>query len=294
MSADSGRSDSGRSGSGRSDSSLAYRRNPLRMAVSGGLWRGAWYLLGYVFVVGWVLFAAAFTAVTTAAVLAVTVAGIPLLTATAAVLRGCANVERVRLRQVFTGPVRGQYRSVAGQGIVARARIRWRDGATWRDLAYLIGLWAPLFALDTAVLTVWLTFLAGITVPVWYWAPKSTGVIGYTNGTAQHGLALGYFPHGPHGPGAHGIFVDALPSALLVAAICLILFLLFNYVLVATARAHASVARALLRAPADPLAEAKDVLARPGPIPPLQNVSPAGIPDGATVITAGTDSAAGR
>jgi hypothetical protein len=259
---------------GRSGSRLTYRRNPLRLAVSGGLWRSAWYLLGYVFVVGWLLFAAAFSAVTTAAVLAVTVAGIPLLTATAAVLRGCANVERGRLRQVFTEPVRGRYEPVAGQGIMARARIRWQDRATWRDLAYLIGLWVPLAVLDTVVLAVWLSFLAGVTVPAWYWAPTGTGVIGYTNGIARHGLAFGYFPHGPHGAGAKGIFVDTLPSALLVAAIFLILFLLFNYVLVATARAHASVARALLRAPADPLAEAKDVLARPGPIPPLQIVSP--------------------
>jgi hypothetical protein len=278
---------------GRSGSRLAYRRNPLRLAVSGGLWRSAWYLLGYVLVVGWLLFAAAFTAVTTAAVLAVTVAGIPLLTATAAVLRGCANVERARLRQVFTGPVRGRYEQVAGQGIIGRARIRWRDRATWRDLAYLIGLWAPLFALDTAVLTVWLTFLAGITVPFWYRTLQGTGVVGYTNGTARHGLALGYFPHGPHGAGAEGIFVDALPSALLVAAISLILFLLFNYVLVATARAHASVARALLRAPADPLAEAKDVLARPGPIPPRQTVSPAAAAPAVASGAAGGESSAG-
>jgi hypothetical protein len=63
--------------------------------------------------------------------------------------------------------------------------------------------------------------------------------------------------------------VDTLPKALLLAAVCLVLFLLFNYVLVATARAHAVVAAALLRAPADPLAEAKAVLAHPGPIPPL-------------------------
>ena len=41
------------------------------------------------------------------------------------------------------------------------------------------------------------------------------------------------------------------------------------YVLVITARAHAAVARSLLRGPTDPLAEAKDVLAGPGPLGPL-------------------------
>ena len=49
-------------------------------------------------------------------------------------------------------------------------------------------------------------------------------------------------------------------------AICLVLFLAFNYVLVATARLHATVARALLHAPEDPLREAKEVLSRPGPL----------------------------
>jgi hypothetical protein len=40
-------------------------------------------------------------------------------------------------------------------------------------------------------------------------------------------------------------------------------------VVMATARAHARVARALLRAPGDPLAAAKDVLAHPGPLESL-------------------------
>ena len=44
------------------------------------------------------------------------------------------------------------------------------------------------------------------------------------------------------------------------------LFLLFNYVLVLTARMHARVAGALLRAPGDPLADAKEVLTHPGPL----------------------------
>jgi hypothetical protein len=243
--------------------------NPLRLAFSPSPWRGAWYLAGYVFVIGWVLCAVAFLAVGAAGLFAVTIAGLPLLAGAAWVLRGCANVERARLRQVFTEPVLGGYRTVAKAGLVAQATTRWRDQATWRDCAYLVGLWGPLAALDLAVLTIWLVFLAMITVPAWYWAVRNTSPIGYSNGAPAHGLVLGYFPHGPHGPGSWGFYIDTLPKALLLGAISLVLFLLFNYVLVATARAHANVARALLHAPADPLAEAKDVLARPGPIPPL-------------------------
>jgi hypothetical protein len=249
------------------DLRLSARRNPLSLAISGSVWRSAWFLMVYIFASGWLLFATSLTVVTTAAALSVTIAGIPLLAAAAGALRGCANAERLRLRQVFTQPVRGRYRPVTGKGIFAQARTRWLDRATWRDLAYLLGLWGPLFVLDTVVFTVWLVFLLGITMPIWYWAPETT----FNNGVSAHGLQFGYFPNGPGGSGGHGLYVDTLPKALFAAAVCLVLFLLFNYVLVATARMHANVARAMLRAPADPLAEAKDVLAHPGP---LQSLTP--------------------
>jgi hypothetical protein len=256
---------------------LRRYRNPLRLVVSGDLRRALWYLTGYVFAVGWVLFAAGLTATVTAAAFAVTLAGIPLLIAAAEVLRWCADVERARLRHVLSEPISGGYRQVSGTGLISRAKARWRDPATWRDVAYLIGLWGPLFVLDTTVLSVWLTFLAGITLPIWYWAPWQT-----IHGVRYHGYQLGYFPHGPNGPGGVGLYVDTLPKALLAAAVCAILFLLFSYVVVITARAHASAARSLLRAPTDPLAEAKEVLAGPGPLGPLQkkiqNGSPAGHP----------------
>ena len=252
---------------------LRLHRNPLRLAVSPSLWRAAWFLAAYVFAVGWVLFAVALTATVTAVALLITLAGIPLLVAAAAVLRWCADVERGRLRQVLAGPVRAGYRP-ASAGLLAEARARWQDPATWRDVAYLVGLWAPLFVLDTIVLSVWLTFLAGVTLPAWYWAPRGNAGLGYTSPTTVHGVPLGYFPHGPHGPGGVGWYVDSLPRALLAAAGFLILFLIFSYAVVATARAHASVARVLLRAPADPLAPAKEVLAGPGPLGPLHNRRP--------------------
>jgi hypothetical protein len=260
-----------RAGAIASGTRLRLYRNPLRLAVSASPWRAAWYLAVYVFVTGWVLFSVAFTTAVTAAVFAITLAGIPLLAGAAAVLRGCAEVERVRLRRVLTEPTRGGYRPVTGKGIVAQVKTRWRDRAAWRDLAYLIGLWLPLFILDTIVFSVWLTFLAGITLPAWYWAPRGNAGIGYTSPTTIHGVSLGYFPHGPHGRGAVGLYVDTLPKALLAAAGFCVLFLIFNYVLVITARAHVAVARSLLRAPADPLAEAKEVLAGPGPLGRLQD-----------------------
>jgi hypothetical protein len=244
-------------------SRLRVGRNPLRLAVSPGLWAGVWFLLAYQ-VAGWVLFGIAFLAVGVTALLAITIAGLPMLIATGAALRGCATFERARLHTVFTEPVRGRYQRLAGPGIIARVRTQWRDPATWRDIAYLLGMFVPLVVMDFVVLVVWLTFLAGVTLPLWYRYPRSD----YPGGTA-HGVQLGYFPNGPNGHPGYGLFVNTLPKALLAAAAFGILWLLFNYVLLATARAHATVARALLRAPRDPLADVKDMLARPGPLPPL-------------------------
>jgi len=251
-------------GAPRDEFRLRAPRNPLRLAVSGSLWRSAWFLIVYVFAAGWILFAAGLTASAAAVCCAVTIAGFPVLIGAAGVLRGCAAAERARLGAVFTQPVHGRYRPATGQGIVARTRAMW-DGATWRDLAYVVGLWIPLCGLDVVVVTVWLTFLAGITLPLWYWAPRAT----FHGGLVAHGVQFGYFPNGPNGPGGHGFYADTLPKALLVAAISLAAFLLFNYVVVATARMHGRVARGLLRAPADPLAEARAVLAEPGPLESL-------------------------
>ncbi|HEX8005928.1 MAG TPA: sensor domain-containing protein [Trebonia sp.] len=184
-------------------SALSLRRDPFRLALSTRPWASAWYLFSYQFV-DWLLFAIAFTAAVTGAVLSVTLAGLPVLVAAAVAIRWCANVERARLRTVEPEPVRGRYREAARPGVMAQLRARWRDSATWRDVAYLLGLFVPLAALDLVVLTVWLVFLAA--------------------------------------------------------------FLLFNYVLVATARAHAAVVRGLLGSPEDPLREAKEILRRPGPL----------------------------
>ena len=94
-----------------------------------------------------------------------------------------------------------------------------------------------LWALDLAVLTIWLTFIGCITVPAWYWAPEQT----YPGGS-HHGLQFGDFPHGPHGPGAVGVYVDTLPKAIVTAVVFLAASLLFQYVVVYTARLHARIA----------------------------------------------------
>jgi hypothetical protein len=81
-------------------------------------------------------------------------------------------------------------------------------------------------------------------LPIWYRYVPTT----FDNGTTAHGVAFGSFPNGPHGPGARGVFVDDLPTALLAAAVGVVLLVFAaNYVVVAAARTHAAMTRALLR-----------------------------------------------
>ena len=249
-------------------SRLPLSGNPVRLLLSASPWRAAGYLLSYLIVSG-LLFAVVLTASVTTAALAVTVALAPLLIASAAVIRGCAAVQRAMLRQVFQQPVRGGCPPPARSGLWRRGTGAWRTGATWRDLAYLIGLWAPLYVLDTVVLAVWLALLAGITLPLWY--RQVTDVcFGSCLTEHVHGLLFGSFPAGPHGPGASGLWIyPSVGPALLVAVGCLVAFVAFSYILVLTARLHGQIARAMLRGPSDPLAPARSVLAEPGPLGPL-------------------------
>ena len=239
------------------------RRDPLRLLLSPAPWAALAYLGSYL-VVGTVLFTQVVIVVVTAASLSftLTLAGIPLLVAAAVVVRGCAQVERVRSGLVIPGPVQSAYLPVTRPGVMAQLRTRWRDPATRRDLAYVVFMYVPLLLMDTVVFGLWLSFLAGITLPLWYWSTPQT----FDNGQVAHGVALGYLPNGPDGPGGFGWWIGSLPSALLAAAVFLVLLLLGNYLVVLAAGVHGRIARALLGPFSDPLADAKQVLASPGPL----------------------------
>jgi hypothetical protein len=224
-------------------SRIPLYRNPLRLTLSASPWRSARYLTGHL-ASGTIRAAAAALAASAGATAAATVAGLWLLRPAAGAVRRCADAERRRLRLVWTEPIRAAY--AEGPGPLARALGRWRDPVIWRDLGYLVALWLPLALLDVTVLSVWAALLIGVTLPFWYWVPRGTDAVGYVHGSTVHGVALGYFPHGPAGPGAVGLYADTLPKAMLAAAIFGVLFVLFNYVLVKAARAHAGAARALL------------------------------------------------
>src|SRR4030088_2447094 len=123
-------------------SRLTMRLNPVRLLFSGSLWRAVGFLLGYLLLSG-VLFSIALSAVTMVTVLSFTLLGIPLAIAAAGGVRWCAAAERRRLDGVFKIPVRASYPPLPQRGLFARARACWTDRATWRESAYLVGLFAP-------------------------------------------------------------------------------------------------------------------------------------------------------
>ena len=82
---------------------LKLRQNPLRLLVTSAP-RAAGYL-GLCLLVSWLLFGIAFSALTVAAVLSITVIGIALLAMVPVLIRGCANVERGMLRLAYREPV---------------------------------------------------------------------------------------------------------------------------------------------------------------------------------------------
>jgi Putative sensor len=272
----------------------------LRLAVSSAPWRCAAYLLGSM-VIGTVLFSAVVTVIAVSASLLLVGIGVPLLVLAAHLIRAAAHLERQRAALVpgvevvedpidHAGSAHGEDGGAVpadgptvGDGLFAALRRRWTDPRMAPSLGYLVGLYVPLLVLDTVVSSLWLGALGGITIPLWYWAVPQT-----FDGVTQHGLFWGSFPHGPGGPDAVGLAIDDLPTAIGVAALFGVLFVVVACPLVvATARLHARIAGRLLGRPADPLAPARAVLRSPGPLAQLASGRSGAAPAGRSAHPAG-------
>jgi hypothetical protein len=236
---------------------LPVPRDPFRLLVSAAPWRACAYLASYL-VVGSVLFVVTTAAVLAGVVLSQLTLGLPLVVGTAWIVRGCAQLERGRATLVDR-PIPYRYQEVTEPGLAAHIRTRCTDPAALRDCAYLVLLFPALLLLDTVALLAWLLPLAGVTLPLWYWAVNMTE----PDGTSGHGIKFGY----QHSPGSDlGFRVDNLPAALAVALLSLALGLLTARLAVLAAQLHLAVARSVLRPPGDPLAQVKRMLAEPGPL----------------------------
>lgn len=239
-------------------------RNPFSLLVSAELWRAVGFLCTYV-IVGAALFAVATTATVLSGVFAMFTLGVPLLVGTAILVRCCAFVER-RRAGLFGESIAESYVPVEPEaGVLTNVRRRWSDPALGRDLVYLVLLFPVLFAVDAVVLLIWVYLLAGVLLPFWFWAVTQT----WADGTSARGIQVGYLPSGPTG-GGPGVWVDDLPTALLMSLAFILVAALAALLIRATARMHQAVAQHFLRPPVDPLAAAKLMLAEPGPLEPFR------------------------
>lgn len=244
-------------------SRLAIAPNPLRLFASPTPWLALCYLASYILTSG-ILFAVTLATTVAAGVLGLAGIGLPLLIGAAFIVRRLAGFERLRLGLTQSGMEAANYVPVADSGFFGCLKRLWTDPATWRNIAYLLFLWPFLFAFNVAAFAIWMSFAALISLPFWYWAiPQS-----FPNGETANGVAFGYFPDGPGAPPRGiGLWVHDLPSSLLAAGIgCALVLLVGNYLVAGAARIHAAAARALIGGYRDPLAAAREVLARPGPL----------------------------
>ncbi|WP_436994270.1 sensor domain-containing protein [Streptomyces sp. enrichment culture] len=225
------------------------------MLLSAAPWRATGYLAGYL-VAGSVFFAVATAAVVTGIVLGQLTVTLALTIGSVWVVRCCAQVERGRAALV-DAPIPYAYQEVTEPGLAGHLKARCTDPVFYRDCCYLILLHPFLLLLDALALLVWLPLLAGVCLPLWFWAVESR----QADGTIADGVRLGR----SDGTGP-GIWIDTWPAALTASAVFLLLAAYASYAVVAAARIHLAVAHTLLRPPPDPLAEAKQVLAAPGPL----------------------------
>lgn len=234
-------------------------RNPLRMLFSGGVWASSWYVFSSM-ILGLFLFCVITTLTFTSGALVIIWAGLPLLIGTGYFIRGCVVLERGRARAVVPEGLPALAPVETAEGFFPTLKAIWRDRITTRGLTHFTLSALPLFLLETIVWTVWVAFLAGVTVPIWYrYIPRNF------KGRHYHGLEYGYFPNGPHGKDGIGFWIGSDLSATVAAVAALVLLLAWNYVLVATARLHVDAVRSVIAA-RDPLASARRVLAAPGPL----------------------------
>ena len=231
-------------------------RAPLPLLFSPAPWAAFWYLFGSMFV-GTLWFSISFTLLATGLALGLFWIGLPVLAAALATTRALAGAERRRIHTLGRPRIPSPYRPVSATGLRARLGQRGRDPATRRDVILLVVLWPALFVIDTVAVAFWLACFELMSLPVWYRYVPNT----FDNGTKTHGVAFGYYPNGPYAGDHWGFFVHDLRSALVAAAVGLVLLVVAgNYLVVALARAHEAIARSLLGPALDPLAAARQML----------------------------------
>jgi signal transduction histidine kinase len=156
-------------------------------ALGTASWRGLGYLLLGIPTSG-AAFAVALTAVIAGSLLGITYVGLVAAPVLIGLVRAVASVERRRCALVLPAAPATPYARLTGLNWMRRLRLRLRDPATWRDLAWLL-LSAPVaIGCATVAVCLWSVVLALATMPVWYrFLPDHRAVLFESNGVA-HGV----------------------------------------------------------------------------------------------------------
>ncbi|MFH9067981.1 sensor histidine kinase [Streptomyces alboflavus] len=189
-------------------------------------WRAAAYVVGGA-LTGVPVLVTLTASLAVGTVLSVTLVGLPLLAALAFAGLPVAALERRRLRLVDPAPAPTPHRAPDTPGLTAWLRLRAREQATWRELAYAVLMAFVLWPLDLVVAACTLALpllLAG--------APAHLALAG-----------------GPAGGGVRPAklwLVESYPAACGTAALGLVLLVALLHPLGAYAAARAALARLLL------------------------------------------------
>ncbi|WP_405144862.1 sensor domain-containing protein [Sphaerisporangium sp. NBC_01403] len=195
------------------------------LLLSSWPWRAMLYLISGV-CVGAVVLVLFLAFLLTGAVMTLVLVGIPIVLAMGLGGVPVAALERARLRLVDHDPVVSPHREPDRPGLRAWVELRFKEQATWRELAYTGLLVTVLWPVELAII------LYGLVVPV----VMISTPLALVEGDQINVLKAWR--------------VDTLPQALLVAALGVVALAVAAYPLTALAMAHAMLARLLL-APRD-------------------------------------------
>jgi signal transduction histidine kinase len=204
-----------------------------RFLLSGWPVRAAGYLL-VSGVTGALVLVVALLLAAAGGLLAVVVAGIPLLVALALLGLPVARLERWSLRLIDTRPVPPGHRTPPRPGLTSWLRTRFTEPVTWRELGYAALLMLVLWPIDL------LAVVLGVTVPL---ALLATPVLFATVGDGEQINVLKAYP------------VTSWPAAFGAAAAGLVALAACGYGLGLLAGCAGALARVLITAPGGALGD---------------------------------------
>jgi hypothetical protein len=110
------------------------------------------------------------TAVTLSLSLAVFIVGLPVMIAGAAAFRWTAELDRRNASFLLGRRVRGRYQDHRADTLLGRLRATFGDPQTWRDFGWLSMHSIVGFVFGTIAVSLVVSVLGLVTLPVWYWA----------------------------------------------------------------------------------------------------------------------------